>query len=75
MSPKYTMAGLISGAVLILDQVTKLLVDNTMTMHQSIDIIPNLASLTYVRNTGAAFGFLAGTPGRLSVSWPEPGPA
>ena len=67
MSPKYTLAGLISGAILVLDQVTKFLVENTMTMHQSIDILPNVASLTYLRNTGAAFGFLAGARSSLRV--------
>ncbi len=60
MSPKYVMAAIVSGVVLVLDQATKILVDNTMTMHQSIEIIPHVASLTYLRNTGAAFGFLAG---------------
>lgn len=69
MSPKYTLAGLISGAVLVLDQATKFLVDNTLTMHQSIDIIPNLASLTYLRNTGAAFGFLAGARSSLRIGF------
>jgi signal peptidase II len=67
VSPKYTLAGLIGGAVLVLDQVTKALVENTMTMHQSIEIIPNLASLTYLRNTGAAFGFLAGARSGLRI--------
>lgn len=61
------MAALISGAVLALDQATKILVDKTMTMHQSIEIIPNLASLTYLRNTGAAFGFLAGARSGLRI--------
>ena len=67
MSPKSTLAGLISGTVLALDQVTKFLVDKTMAMHQSIDIIPNFASLTYLRNTGAAFGFLAGSRSSLRI--------
>jgi signal peptidase II len=67
VSPKSTLAGLISGAVLVLDQGTKFLVDKTMAMHQSIDIIPNFASLTYLRNTGAAFGFLAGSRSSLRI--------
>lgn len=67
MSPKYLTTALVSGAVLVLDQVTKVLVDNTMTMHQSIEIIPHFASLTYLRNTGAAFGFLAGARSGLRI--------
>ena len=31
-----------------------------MRLHESIPIVPNLFSLTYIRNPGAAFGLLAG---------------
>jgi signal peptidase II len=58
---------LISGGVLVLDQATKVLVDKTMTLHQSIEIVPNFAHLTYLRNTGAAFGFLAGARSSLRI--------
>ncbi len=58
---------LISGGILVLDQATKVVVDKTMAMHQSIDLIPNFASLTYLRNTGAAFGFLAGARSSLRI--------
>ena len=58
---------LLSGGVLVLDQATKVLVDKTMALHQSIEIIPNFADLTYLRNTGAAFGFLAGARSSLRI--------
>ena len=32
-----------------------------MRLHESIPIIPNLFSFTYIRNPGAAFGLLAGS--------------
>jgi len=32
-----------------------------MPLHHSIPVIDNLFSLTYIRNTGAAFGILAGS--------------
>ena len=67
MSSKYPLAGLLSGSVLVLDQITKVLVDKTMTLHQSVEVIPNFAHLTYVRNTGAAFGFLAGSHSTLRI--------
>ena len=67
MSPKYTLMTLLSGGVLVLDQATKVLVDKTMALHQSIEIIPNFADLTYLRNTGAAFGFLAGARSSLRI--------
>ena len=47
--------------IIILDQLTKAVIDRTMTLHGSIPIIDGLFSLTYVRNTGAAFGIFAGS--------------
>ncbi len=41
-----------------LDQVTKALVRNAMSVHEAVDIVPGLLSLTRVHNTGAAFGML-----------------
>ncbi len=43
-----------------LDQITKYVVDLKMTLNQSIDIIDGFFSITYVRNTGAAFSILRG---------------
>ena len=45
--------------VLVLDQVTKAIVARSMTLYESIPLLP-FFSLTYVRNTGAAFGLLGG---------------
>ena len=50
--------------VIALDQVTKWILDRALNLHQSVTVIPGFLNLTYVRNTGAAFGFL---------SSPEPG--
>jgi signal peptidase II len=47
--------------ILFVDQLTKFIVDQTMPLHHSIPVIDNLFSLTYIRNTGAAFGILAGS--------------
>ena len=60
MNPKYRLVLTVSGLVLVLDQITKILVDKVMPLHRTIEIIPNFAALTYLRNTGAAFGILAG---------------
>jgi signal peptidase II len=46
--------------VVVLDQVTKVLVRNALALHDSIDVVPSLLSLTRVHNTGAAFGMLNG---------------
>jgi signal peptidase II len=47
--------------IIIADQVTKFIVDQSMPLHHSIPVIDNLFSLTYIRNTGAAFGILSGS--------------
>jgi len=60
VNPKYRLTLIVSGLVLVLDQITKILVDKMMPLYHSIEIIPNFAALTYLRNTGAAFGILAG---------------
>ncbi|MDQ5987650.1 MAG: Lipoprotein signal peptidase [Syntrophus sp. SKADARSKE-3] len=49
-------------AVVALDQATKFFIDGAMTLHASIPVIPGFFSITYIRNPGAAFGFLAGAP-------------
>ena len=60
--------------VVILDQLTKALVLDRMTLHESISVIDGFFALTYVRNTGAAFGIFAGhsaavrVPGLLAVA-------
>jgi signal peptidase II len=49
------------GVIVIADQLTKFIVDRTIPLHHSINVIDKFFSLTYIRNTGAAFGFLAGS--------------
>lgn len=51
----------LTGVVIVADQLTKLYIMQTMRLHESIPIIPNFFSLTYIRNPGAAFGLLAGS--------------
>lgn len=46
----------IALAVVILDQVSKLLVVNYLKPIDSITLIKNVLKLTYLENTGAAFG-------------------
>ncbi len=45
---------------LLIDQLSKGLINIYMNLNQSIEIIPNFLSLTYVHNTGAAFSILEG---------------
>jgi len=60
-SKRFGLLALIVSTVLILDQLTKWQVTRTLRLHESIAIIPDLFSITYIRNSGAAFGILAGS--------------
>jgi len=60
LSGKWALALGVAVAVVAADQLTKALVVEKMILHQSIEIGEGWFSLTYVRNTGAAFGLLAG---------------
>lgn len=44
--------------LVVVDQLTKLLVLQRIPLHDTVPVIPGLLNLTYVRNTGAAFGML-----------------
>jgi signal peptidase II len=48
----------VSALVLVLDQASKLAVDGTMQLYESIPLMPYF-NLTYVHNTGAAFSLLS----------------
>lgn len=49
----------ITGAIILFDQVSKYLVRAMMVPGESIPLIPKLFHLTYVQNPGAAFGIFA----------------
>ena len=61
MNTKGKIVFTLLGFIILLDQLSKLIVDRTMPLNYSIPVIENLFSLTYIRNTGAAFGILAGS--------------
>lgn len=50
---------LIIAASIILDQITKLIVVNTMHLHETIPLIEKFFSFTRVHNYGAAWGMLS----------------
>jgi signal peptidase II len=50
---------------LISDQVTKVYIDRSMRLFDSIPVIDNFFHITYVRNRGAAFSFLSDASWRL----------
>ena len=44
--------------VILIDQISKIIVQNHFSLGESIPVIPNIFHLTYVQNVGAAFGIL-----------------
>lgn len=52
----------LSAVVIAVDQVTKVLIEHSLSLYQSIVVLPVL-SITRLHNTGAAFSFLADETG------------
>ena len=46
-------------ASVLLDQITKMIVVNSMELYQSISVIDKVFSFTYIHNYGAAWGMLS----------------
>lgn len=59
---KYIFLGAVFAVCVTLDQITKQAVLNRFVLGESLEIISGFFSLTYVRNKGAAFGFLHSAP-------------
>lgn len=59
MKLKYLILAAIAGAIITTDQASKMYVHTHFQLHETIEVIANFFNLTYVRNYGAAFGFLA----------------
>ena len=53
---KYLLLTVVSGGVIIIDQLSKYAVQHMMTLHSPIEVIPGFLNLTYMQNPGAAFG-------------------
>lgn len=49
-----------AAMVVVLDQISKVWVATSFQFHESQPVIPGLFNLTFITNTGAAFGILAG---------------
>ncbi|HEY6010770.1 MAG TPA: signal peptidase II [Nitrospirota bacterium] len=63
MRHKYLWTGSIISIVLLLDQITKYIVETRIRLYDVIAVVPGFFNLTHVRNRGAAFGILANLPG------------
>lgn len=50
----------VSVILIIIDQLTKYFTVQNIDLYEVVEFIPNVVSLTYIRNTGAAFSILEG---------------
>lgn len=58
---------LVALLVILLDQATKEWVRGAFSLHESVQVIPGFFHLTYIRNTGAAWGMFSGQNLALAV--------
>jgi signal peptidase II len=65
MRSRYTLFAVIAIVGITIDQITKIAIDRSMTLFDSIPVIENFFNITYVRNKGAAFSFLSNASWRL----------
>lgn len=54
--------GVLIALVVFCDQASKFWIVGNLSLYESWPVLPGFFSLTYLTNTGAAFGFLAGQP-------------
>lgn len=59
MGKKLLILAALSGAIIALDQATKMYVITQFALHEQYSVIQGFFDFTYVQNRGAAFGFLA----------------
>ncbi len=50
---------LVAAAVVAVDQATKVLISSHLSLYETLPVISGFFNITYVTNTGAAFGLLA----------------
>jgi signal peptidase II len=57
---RYMTLLLVGAGIILVDQVTKGLVIGRLSLYETLEVIPGFFNLTYIRNTGGAFGIFAG---------------
>lgn len=56
---------IVAPLLLVLDQISKIYIDRNFFLGESVTVFENFFHITYIRNKGAAFGILAGSPWRV----------
>ena len=62
---RWIFFGIAAAIGVAADQISKLYIDSTMTLYQTIPVIDGLFNIFYIRNKGAAFSFLSNAAWRL----------
>jgi signal peptidase II len=62
LKKKYIVLFMTVAVVTLCDFITKAYISSTMTLHESFVVVGGFLNITYVRNPGAAFSFLADAP-------------
>jgi len=65
MKRKYWILLIVLLLIIALDQSTKLIIQQTLPLHKTVEIIPGFFNLIHVRNTGGAFGIFGGEKGHV----------
>ena len=65
MAYRYKVMLIVCAISLALDQLSKVYIDRTFNLYQSLVVIENYFNITYVRNQGAAFGIFADSSLRI----------
>lgn len=65
MAYRYRLLLITTTLSLVLDQLSKLYIDQTFKLYQSLVVIENFFNITYIRNQGAAFGIFADSSFRV----------
>ena len=58
---------LVALGIILLDQASKEWVRHAFALHESVPVVPGFFHLTYIRNTGAAWGMFSGQNLALAV--------
>jgi signal peptidase II len=59
---RFLPIAIVAGVVVALDQLTKLAVQRSLGLHDSVAAVDGLVNVIHARNPGAAFSFLAEAP-------------
>ena len=57
---RFWFCGILTAVLLFADQLSKHIIVQTYFLHESTPVIPDIFSITYVRNFGAAWGIFSG---------------